>query len=132
VDHVVAEQRRDAEPGALGRDPLEAVDLRRIGDEQQRPDLTAPQRRLDGLPVVPAGEPHVEELDELSGLLGRRHLSEQLVDPRADLLVRIPVRGRCRGSVIGRPDREDGEAGKGDRRGEGWCGGSPDDVPEAT
>ena len=36
VDHVEAEQHRDAEPVALDREPLQAVDLRRVGDEQQR------------------------------------------------------------------------------------------------
>ena len=47
VDDVETEQHRDAETVAFDREPLEAVDLGRIGDEQQRTRTALPQRRLD-------------------------------------------------------------------------------------
>ena len=99
MDHVVAEQDRDAEPAAFDREPLQAVDLRRVGDEQQRPDLALPHRGLDGLRRRPdtrderhvvraAHEPEVEVLRQLPGLLGRCHPGDQLIDPRPDLRLR--------------------------------------------
>ena len=42
VDDVEAEQHRDAEPIAVEREPLEPVDLGRVGHEQQRSDLAPP------------------------------------------------------------------------------------------
>jgi hypothetical protein len=47
VDHIESEQDADSVPVALDRQPLQPVHLRRIGDEQQRPDLPLGQRRLD-------------------------------------------------------------------------------------
>src|SRR3712207_7169005 len=38
VDDVEAEQRGDPVPVALHGEPLQSVDLGRVGDEQQRPD----------------------------------------------------------------------------------------------
>ena len=81
VDHVEAEQRRDAVPVALDRQPLEPVGLGRVGDEQQRPDLAAREGGLDqrgllrrrqlaaslGVRVREAAE--VEVLRQLAGLL---------------------------------------------------------------
>ena len=94
VDHVEAEQQRDAEPVALDREPLQAVDLGRIGDEQQRARATLLQLRLDHLRLLvgvevqdrlrPCGQAEVEVLGQLTGLLGRCHLSQQLIDPSLD------------------------------------------------
>ena len=46
VDDVEREQRRDAVPVAVDDEPLEAVDLGGVGDEQQRPELAAASRGL--------------------------------------------------------------------------------------
>ena len=88
---VEAEERGDAEPVALDREPLQPVDLRRVGHEQQR--RPPRQRRLDQrgldrrrLLALPL-EAEVEVLAELPGLLGRRQLGEQRVGPGPDLVL---------------------------------------------
>ena len=46
MNHVEAEERRDAEPVTFDGQPLQAVDLRRIGDKQQRSHAALPQSRF--------------------------------------------------------------------------------------
>ena len=94
VDDVEAEQQRDAEAIAFDRQPLQAVGLGRIGDEQQGPAPPCLQRRLDRLRLLVGVEverrlgtwwqSEVEVLGELPGLLGRRHLADQLIHLRLD------------------------------------------------
>ena len=88
---------RDAEAVALDREPLQAVDLGRIGDEQQRTGDALPQLRLHhrgllvGVEVQhrlrALGQAEVEVLRQLTRLLGRRHLLQQLVDLCLDVIV---------------------------------------------
>jgi len=47
MNDVETEQQRNAEAISLDRQPLEAVDLGRVGDEQQRTRTAVLQRRLD-------------------------------------------------------------------------------------
>jgi len=96
VDHVEAEQRGNPVPIALDHEPLQAIGLRRVGDEQQGAGLAAADRLLDHLRLtgqaqlvgcVNVGLGHateVEVLGELPGLLRRRHVGDQLVDPGSD------------------------------------------------
>ena len=96
MDDIEAEQQRDAETVARQRQPLESVDLGRIGQEQQRSCLAAPERLLDlaglGVQVQSEGgfgggrcrQAEVEVLRQLPGLLGRCHLAHQLVDSCPD------------------------------------------------
>ena len=86
----------DAEPAAVDREPLQAVGLRRVGDEQERAGLASSESRLDHCRLsgesdtadrLRVGGRHgaeVEVLGELPGLLGRRHPGDQLIDPRSD------------------------------------------------
>ena len=94
VDDVEREQRRDAVPVAVDDEPLEAVDLGGVGDEQQGPELAARHRGLGPGRLVRVGEvarrvglgepAEVEVLRQLAGLLLRRHRREQLLDPGPD------------------------------------------------
>ena len=99
VDHVKPEQDRDPVPVARDGQPLQPVDLRRVGDEQQRADLPPGQRRLD-VGLLPGGGPgrirsgvlrrreaEVEVLGELPGLLRHRHLGDQRVNALGHLSV---------------------------------------------
>ena len=105
MDHIEAEQHRDTEPMTFDREPLKAIDLPRIGDEQQRPRTTLPQSRLDHLRLpqesrlqVGSGwQAQVEVLAQLPSLLGRRHLGDQLLDPRPDRLLIGHVERSSRG-----------------------------------
>ena len=45
VDDIEPEECRDPQPMPVDREPLQAVDFGRVGDEQQRPDLTTSECR---------------------------------------------------------------------------------------
>ena len=98
MDHVETEQRGDTQPVPVDRQPLQPVDLRRIGDEQQRTHL-APghrgfdhhrlcigvksQRRFD---LGSRRQPEVEILGQLTGHVGRGHPTDQFVHQRLHCL----------------------------------------------
>lgn len=52
VDDVEADQQRDAEAVALDREPLQAVDLGRVGEKQQRTGNALLQLRLHHLGLL--------------------------------------------------------------------------------
>ena len=109
MDHIKAKQHRNPEPMTVDREPLQAIDLRRIGHEQQRPRSPLPQHRLDhrrlashiqaGLRVDlrPGRQPKVEVLGQLPSLLGHGHLGDQLIDPRPHSLFIDHVKRSYRG-----------------------------------
>ena len=87
VDDVEADQQRDAETVALDGEPLKAIDLGRIGEEQQRTGNALLQLQLHHLGLVVGievqyllhtfGQTEVEILSQLPGLLVGCHLREQ-------------------------------------------------------
>ena len=90
VDHVSAEQERDAEPRFFHRDPLHLARFGGAGDIEIGTD--APLADARALAIVdqavrralaPAGD-----LDELAHLLGDRHSRQQGFDPRRRGLLR--------------------------------------------
>ena len=91
VDDIEPEECRDPQPMPVDREPLQAVDFGRVGDEQQRPDLTTSECRLDqrgrrmrslavgGVEVgrwTGVGSGAVGEVEVLGEPLRHRHLAE--------------------------------------------------------
>lgn len=113
VDHVEPEQRGNAEPAALDREPLQPVRLGRVGDEEQGAGLATSESRLDHRALTGERDPtdrlrvgagqcaEVEVLGELSGLLGHRHAGDQLVDPRTDRRLACRCLIRTRHLIVG-------------------------------
>jgi hypothetical protein len=96
MDHVEAEQRGDAEPVPVDREPLQPVDLGGIGDEEQRTGSALREGPLDGgglghgavlrrrrIGVHIGAEGEV--LRELPGLFCLRHRGKQFVGPRPNI-----------------------------------------------
>ena len=82
MDDVVAEQDRDAEPRLLDGDALQAVDLDRVGDEEQRAGAAGSHLGGDALGFL-GGALEIEVLRELPGLLLDGHLRQERIDTRA-------------------------------------------------
>ena len=99
MDHVEAEQGRDAVPVALDDQTLQSVSLDRVGDEEQRAHLAPPGGGLDrarllgrrrgsgrtgGLIARSGQATEIEVLRQLTGFLGDRHRRHQLIHARSD------------------------------------------------
>src|SRR5882762_9965407 len=100
VDHVVAKDQRDMHTSFVDRKMLEAVDFRRIGDEEQRSRMPAGYGLIDFLHLA-----KIEKLAELPNLFLQRHLLKQ----RVNALAHNPVIGPWTRRTLADSERQRGD-----------------------